>query len=420
MPYDKHFQRKYLLLNMINHLGPVSRTALIDHTDYRPATVGAIVGELLKEGLIVETGSISTGHGRKRVLLEINKQHLCAIGVSFTSTNVTFILSQFDGQILHQSEMAVCNKRIRKDMVWQILEHVQQILSQYSHAHRIVGIGICKPLYDPTDSQRPDTQNPTSEFFDSWIHNDLQPLLEANCHLPIRVFSGVTTPAIAEHRFGVAKNVDNFIWIELSNGIGTSIFCNGSPVNGANGVAGELGHTVIRFSEDQPLCYCGKPGCVETASAWPALLKNIQKSLDDNVYSVLQTTGKPFSDLTVQDIRQALDAGDRMCRHYVKQSAKRIGVAISNAINLLNPEMIVLYGFMLELGDYFLEQLEKAIRDNVISFACNFSIKISTSSESIMPLGAIAELFASYLHMDDYKWVYQLQPVEAGQEALNP
>ena len=61
MYQDSHFQRKRLILNMINHLGPISRTALIEHTAYRPATVGAIVTELLDQNLVIETGFHSNG-----------------------------------------------------------------------------------------------------------------------------------------------------------------------------------------------------------------------------------------------------------------------------------------------------------------------------------------------------------------------
>ena len=68
--------RKLLILNMIYHLGPISRTELIALTDYRPATVGEIVGDLLEEKLVVEAGQLSGGHGRKRVMLELNRTHL--------------------------------------------------------------------------------------------------------------------------------------------------------------------------------------------------------------------------------------------------------------------------------------------------------------------------------------------------------
>lgn len=409
MPYDSYSQRKRLLLNLINHLGPISRTALIELTDYRPATVGAIVGELLSEELIVEIGTLSAGHGRRRVLLDINKDHICAIGISFTDTCVTYILSQFDGHILSQTETPFLDTSDKQELVQQICTHVRELIQPHSH-RKIVGIGLCRPLQDPTDYRKPNTSDANSEYFDLWIQDSLKPQLECQCKLPVKIYSGVTLPAIAEHRFGVAKDVDDFIWVELSNGIGTSLFCNGIPVSGANGAAGELGHTVISFLENEHLCYCGKPGCVEGSTAWPALLADIQRALDSGVFSVLQAKKEQ---ITVADIKNALDAGDRMCMHIVKRAANRIGIAISNAINLLNPKMVVFYGFMLELGDYFIRQMEQSIRENVISFSSDFEIRISTTSESMMTLGAVADLFSSYLQANDYKWVYALQPSEA-------
>ena len=93
----------------------------------------------------------------------------------------------------------------------------------------------------------------------------------------------------------------------------------------------------------------------------------------------------------------------------VKEVSTRLGVVIANAINLLNPELIVLNGFMLQLGDYFLNQLETAIRENVLSVAGDFEIRISESLATILPLGAVAEICNSYLRSDDFKWIYQLQ-----------
>ena len=157
------------------------------------------------------------------------------------------------------------------------------------------------------------------------------------------------------------------------------------------------------------LCYCGKPGCVEGVTAYPALAAQIKKALDSGVFSTL-TAYSDTQQITVQNIRRALDAGDRMCMHFVKEAAVRLGVAIANAVNLLNPELIVLYGFMLELGEYFLQHLQTSIQENSIALANDFSIRTSSSMETILPLGAVAELFTAYLKMDDYKWVYQLHP----------
>ena len=180
-------------------------------------------------------------------------------------------------------------------------------------------------------------------------------------------------------------------------------------------MAGELGHTVID-RRDQALCYCGKPGCMERTAAFPAIAAQIRQALDSGVFSLLRSRPGIAQEITVADVRWALDQGDRMCLHIVEEAAQHIGMAVANAVNLLNPRLVVLYGFMLELGDHFLQPLEHAIRQNTITLAEDFEIRLSNSLESLLPLGAIAELFSDFLGSENYRWVYRLTPADAVQK----
>lgn len=409
MLHNSHYHRRHLILNIIHHLGPISRTELIELTDYRPASVGDLIRELLEAGLVVETGHSSGGHGRKRILLEINKEHLCAIGVSFTPSQALCLATGIDGRIFSQASVPIVPEQSKPELAREVTGAVLGLIHSCS-SRELVGVGICKPLYDPLTYEATHSILANYNHFHDWIHHVLQPMLSQQTGLPVQSYSPVTLPALAEQRFGVARDAQNFLCIELSNGVGASIFCNGMAVGGAHGVAGELGHTVIEYDrQNTSLCYCGKPGCVESTTAFPALAAQIKAALDSGVFSVLSTHPKDQK-ITVSDIRRALDAGDRMCMHYVKDAAVRIGVSIANAVNLLNPELVVLYGFMLELGPYFLDQLCASIRENAVAVANDFVIRLSESMDTILPLGAAAELFTEYLKMDNYKWVYQLQP----------
>lgn len=410
MPHDSHYRKRNLILNIISHLGPISRTELINLTDYRPASVSAIIKELLDEQMIAETGYTSTGYGRKRVLLEINKSHLCAIGLAFSPGFVTFLVAQIDGTTLHRENVPVCLGTPKEALVEQIVEKTNDLLHMYQHKN-IVGIGIGEPLYDPTSYQPEYSLLNNYLHINDWVKLHLKPRLEALSNLRVETYCGVVLAAMVERHYGTAKGVDNFICVELSNGIGSSLCLNGIPVSGATGRAGEIGHTVIDYGNtSQNLCYCGKPGCVEVMTAYPALAAQLTAAMDEGVFSSLASHIDPKQGITVEAIRKALDEGDRMCMHYVKAISQKLGVAIANAVNLLNPQLVVLHGFMIELGDYFLQQLELAIRENTLSLACDFELCTSPNLEKNLPLGAIAEIFSSYLRRDDYKWVYQLQP----------
>ena len=107
MPHNSYFRRSQMILNIIHHLGPISRTELTDLTDWRPASVGDIIRELLEKQLIIETGHSSGGHGRKRTLLEINKEHLYAIGISFTPEEALCLAAGIDGRIFTRSSVPI-------------------------------------------------------------------------------------------------------------------------------------------------------------------------------------------------------------------------------------------------------------------------------------------------------------------------
>lgn len=410
MAYNSHGFKRYLILNMISHLGPISRTELIELTDYRPASVSDIIKELLDEKLIVESGHASVGHGRKRTMLELNKGHLCAVGLSFTNDCVNIVLSRADGSIVEQTSKPMAADVSKEVLVVDIIRQIEMLLEVHRDK-RVIGIGISEPLFDPTAYRYGSSLAANYSHFNDWIAVSLIPQLEQRFDILVKSYSSVILPAMAEQRFGTAKGAQNFVCVELSNGIGSSLCCNGMPVAGAKGMAGELGHTVIEFGKrNNRLCYCGKPDCVEADTAYPALVSAIMDAIDRGVFSSL-VPGKP---ITVEAIREALDSGDRMCMHFVREAAVRIGLVIANTVNLLNPELVVLHGFMLKLGGYFLQHLEQSLRENVLTIAADFQLKTSDAMESLLPLGAVAEIFTAYLRSNDYQWVYQLTNSDIG------
>ena len=153
MPSGYHTHKRYLVLNMINHLGPISRTELIALTDYRPASVSTLIKELLDEGLIVETGrSSSSGFGRRRAMLEINHDQICAIGISISTFSITYIVAQINGTILSRIDTEISPDQAKETLNRQIVAQTELLLQEYSSL-KIVGIGICDPLYDPARYQ---------------------------------------------------------------------------------------------------------------------------------------------------------------------------------------------------------------------------------------------------------------------------
>ncbi|MBO4299261.1 MAG: ROK family transcriptional regulator [Clostridia bacterium] len=398
--YNRDF-RRYVILNLINSFGPVSRTQLADISGFRPATVGEMAKSLLDEGLVLETGFAASSTGRRRTMLDLNRTGIGAVGIAIARDRVTAVLARLDGTIMREETCERAPDSPREAVVERIADCVARLLDP-ARELRVVGIGIGEPLYDPNVYQKGSPISVNYGHFNAWVRLDLKRRLEERFALPVRTLSAVTLPALVERQFGVAKGSDNFICVELSNGIGASIFCNGVAVSGAHSVAGELGHTTVDINAHN-LCYCGKSGCAELGASFPELARDIGSAIERGAGD-----GPNRDEITLDGLRRALEQGDAVCRFYVDRAARLAGTAIANAINLLNPEIIVLYGFMLGLGDYYLDRLRAAIKAQTLELAGGYEIHISPTLENKMPLGAAAEVFTQFLRSDEYRWVQNM------------
>ena len=163
------FHRKDLILNLINHFGPVSRTELITMTDLRPATVGDIIKELLDEKQIIQTGAVSGGHGRRRVMLEINREYLCAIGIAFTPGEVVCIISRTDGSIAEQAIIPAPSGISRHELCGRITLQVKDLLASNAERSRTTRYTDVRKRQSAEDSA-----NMQREHASDSVHDALQ------------------------------------------------------------------------------------------------------------------------------------------------------------------------------------------------------------------------------------------------------
>ena len=153
-------------------------------------------------------------------------------------------------------------------------------------------------------------------------------LLHGLTGLPVFAENDVNACALAERRFGACRDVSDYLWVTVSNGIGGSLFLNGRLYTGSSGNAGEIGH--IRVAENGRLCGCGRRGCLEAEASGRAIAAKYQ-----------ERTGAACS---AKEIAAAAKAGDREARAVYDEAGFLIGKAVSAAVNLLNPAAVVFGG----------------------------------------------------------------------------
>lgn len=396
--------KRYLILNLIYHSGQISRTKLADATEYIPAVISNIVKELIDEKLVIETGSAYAGQGRRRTLLEINHEYLCSIGISISSTSIVYVVSTIRSEILKRIETPIHADCPANQIIAEIVQTLSTLISEFQD-HNILGIGISDPgVIDPVEEN-----SISSVQLRDWQDVRLKSIVEKATNMPVKIAPRTVLLALAEQRYGAAQGINDFIVLEMAHGIGISFVCNGQVVKGHAIMAGELGHTVVH--DNDKICYCGNVGCVEQSTALPALKSKITAALAQGVHSKLNRFYDGQRELTVADIRRALDENDRMVSHFVSESARLIGLATANAVNILDPECIVFYGEMVELGDVFLDEIKSTIRKRTLPFFNELKYEISPLMANALPIGAASMLFSEFLKSDHFAWLSDMPDI---------
>ena len=159
----------------------------------------------------------------------------------------------------------------------------------------------------------------------------------------------------------------NVVGIFLGTGIGGGLILNGEIYSGFNHTAGELGHMVLEVSG--PKCACGNNGCFEALASRTALFNKIHAAVKAGQKTILtEMLGADLEDLRSGDLRKAIRRGDKFVDHVVEEAAEYTGIAVANIINLINPEVVVLGGGIIEaLEDEMMSIIVETAMEYVLS-----------------------------------------------------
>jgi len=177
-------------------------------------------------------------------------------------------------------------------------------------------------------------------------------ILNNYCEATTVLDNDVNALALGELYFGQARGVRNLVFIALGTGVGGGIVLNGEIQRGANGYGGELGHMTLN-PNGRP-CFCGSRGCLKAYVSGPDVVAQIRERLEGGKAPVLMNLcGNDPTRILPEQIFAAAESGDPLCRELVGEIVHHLGAAVGNIINLLNPEMILLGGGLLEgKGEY--------------------------------------------------------------------
>jgi len=249
------------------------------------------------------------------------------IGIDVGGTNVKFGLLNTRAKIIDRTRLNTkAFARHPKKLIAAIIDAIRQLMAKNKLSHQqILGIGIGLPgAVDPQKGIVKSLPN-----IPNWKNVPLKKMMQSRLSIPVFLDNDAKLIVLGEWKFGAGKGYENLICITLGTGVGGGLILNNALYRGENFVAGEIGH--MPLNEMGPACPCGGWGCFERYVGNATLLAQAQK-----VFVSKQ--------LTLESVFERANRGDKRAIRFWKNTGEHIGNALVGAVNLLNPQLIVIGG----------------------------------------------------------------------------
>src|SRR5215472_7572763 len=238
---------------------------------------------------------------------------------------------------------------------------------------QIAGIGIGAP-------GAVDFSNGTVIFapnMEGWKDVPLKKELEKHLGVPVFVENDANIAVLGVHAAELKAKPKDVVGIFVGTGIGGGLIINGELYSGFGHTAGEIGHMVMEVNG--PKCGCGNRGCFEALASRTAIFQQIKAGIKDGEKTLLtEMLGDDLSDLRSGDLRKAIRRGDKFVDRVVEEAATYLGIATANLVNILNPEVVV-------LGGGVIEALAEEMMSVIVETAGDYAMPGSMKGVEIIP-----------------------------------
>ncbi|MEU5054736.1 ROK family transcriptional regulator [Streptomyces sp. NPDC001939] len=355
---DIRTANRYAVLRHLIAKSPASRGELAEATGLSQATVATLVGELTALGLLVEVGFEESAGGRPRSLVAVDAAGGALVGVDVAETYVHAELFDLALGVVARAEQELRpGESAPEDVVGRIAAAVGAVVAAADARRppRVLGVGVTMP-------GQVDRERGVAVRASNWGWHDvpLAALLGKRLPYPVHLDNPLRAATVAELWFGAARGRDDAVVINLGTGVGAGLALGGTLHRGVTNSAGEWGHTTLVL--DGRPCRCGGAGCVETYVGAPAIMRTLRELAPD---SALLTDEDQTT--TIGALGRAAADGDPLALRVVRETARHLGAAVADLVNLLNPEVIVLSSWVAAaLGTPLLTEVREAVARNAL------------------------------------------------------
>ena len=271
------------------------------------------------------------------------------IGIDIGGTNTVWGIVDSHDNYLFENSILTHAEEGADSFIRKLAEKIQNDYKKFSDKYDIEGIGIAAPSVNHITGIIEKAVNL------HWGEVDFINKMKKYFDVRIVILNDANAAALGERSFGAAKGMNNFIIITLGTGLGSGIVVNGQLLYGENGLAGEIGHSVIEVNGRK--CSCGKFGCLETYISATGIRRTVFNFLGyyDDESELRDIT---FNSLTSKKISELAQKSDPIAIKAYEFTGEVLARSLSNLVSLFNPEAIILFGGLADSGDLLLKPLE--------------------------------------------------------------
>ena len=369
------------LFELLRDGQPRTRAQLAEETGLARSTIAARIDSLLRLGLVMPYGGVSTG-GRPPSLLALNPGAWVVAGVDIGATHATAALADLAGTVLVERredlDVATGPEHV---LGWVESVIAEMLADQRRGVGELAAIGIGLP--GPVEHSTGRAINPP--IMPGWDRFDVPAHVQRAFDVPVLIDNDVNIMALGEQHAHL-PDVDDLVFIKVSTGIGAGLISGGELQRGAQGTAGDLGHVFVARAPEVT-CRCGNQGCLEAVAAVPALA------------NALRAAGVQVEE--DHDVVGLVRGGDPLAVHAVRQAGRDLGEVLAVLVNLMNPSAIVIGGSLAVAGESLLAGIRETVYQRSLPLATeHLQIVTSRAGERAGVLGAAALAIGHVLSAD--------------------
>lgn len=278
------------------------------------------------------------------------------VGLDIGGTNSKVGLVNKTGEVLAYDSFHSYGQDSFEHFITALKESLSKLRTQ-TGIEEVAGIGVGAPNTNANTGRM--------EFAHNFKWGHFVPLvkrLNDEFNAPVFATNDANAAAIGEQFYGAARGMKDFIVVTLGTGFGSGIVVNNRLLNGANGLAGEMGH--INVKSDGRHCHCGKIGCLETYVSATGIKRTVSKLLADRSSSSSMRSVS-FINLTGKMVTEAALQGDPIAEEAYRYTAEILGQKLADAAAFFDPEAIILAGGLTKAGDLLLTPTRKSFEHHI-------------------------------------------------------